>query len=572
MNFARKSQLALAIVATLGLSACGGGSSDNTPTQPVNSAPTDISLSATVVDENAAGATVGTLSATDADAGDTFTFTTSDDRFEISGTSLKLKDGVAFDFEKTQSADVAITVTDSANATYSKTFTVTVNDLLDYYGFTNTSGESSVSYSGQTARHLLINDLTDLISKELGDVSTFDSSGTFTTREGVMNALNTYFEMPDYDAFASNTAIRTTTTPESKQTLYTEISSSSKNLVGKIAGNDEKGQHKDWSTEFAGWGAVGTTTPEGLVREFFNMLADNADSRLQGNDRQDPFGNTITNIYLTEDGRDLKQLIQKFLLMSVAFSQGADDYLDNDTDGKGLLSDHVDFGTKTYTALEHQFDEGFGYFGAARNFLDFSDEEIAKKGGRAEFQGVNDYDADGKIDFLAEYNFGQAVNASKRDLGATVATDFSKDAMEAFLKGRQLLSDTAGTALTDAQMTELLAQRDIALGAWEKAISATVVHYINYTIADLDAIGSDDFSYSDLAKHWSEMKGFALGLQFNRLSPMNDADFVQMHALMGDKPVLTGASEIAAYRAALLEARDLLKDAYGFNADNVSNW
>ena len=46
-----------------------------------------------------------------------------------------------------------------------------------------------------------------------------------------------------------------------------------------------------------------------------------------------------------------------------------------------------------------------------------------------------------------------------------------------------------------------------------------------YTIADLNNIGTDDFSYSDLAKHWSEMKGFALGLQFNRLSPVTDEQF-----------------------------------------------
>src|SRR5204863_177261 len=40
----------------------------------VNEAPTAVSLSANTVAENAAGATIGTLSTTDPDAGDTFTY------------------------------------------------------------------------------------------------------------------------------------------------------------------------------------------------------------------------------------------------------------------------------------------------------------------------------------------------------------------------------------------------------------------------------------------------------------------------------------------------------------------
>ena len=65
-------------------------------------------------------------------------------------------------------------------------------------------------------------------------------------------------------------------------------------------------------------------------------------------------------------------------------------------------------------------------------------------------------------------------------------------------------------------MNELKAHRDAALSAWEKAIAATVVHYINDVIGDMEA---EDYSFYDHAKHWSEMKGFALSFQFNRRSP-----------------------------------------------------
>ena len=570
----KKNLLSVAIVAaTFGLTACGGSSSDSTPTPtppPTNSAPTDISLSASNVSENVIGAIIGDLSATDADASDTFTFAVNDDRFEIDGATLKLKAENKLNFEKETSVSLSVTVTDSASATFSKDITVDVDDLLDYYDFEskNMPGESSVSYSGQVARQILINDLAKFIGAELSDATAFDTNGAFANREAVMDSLNSYFDVADYSV-ASERPILTTTTPGAQLTLA-DISSSSKNLVGKIAGRDAKGQHKDWTTEFEGWGIKGSTTPEQLVRTFFGMLADNAQTQLDGTVRQDPFGNPITNISLTNEGHDLKQLIQKFLTMSVSFSQGVDDYLDNDTDGKGLLSDHTDI-SKAYTDLEHQFDEGFGYFGAARDYLDYSDEEIAGKGGKEDWQGYHDTDGNGSIDFNSEYNFGHSTNAAKRDRGATVANDFTMEAMDAFLKGRKLLNDTAGVALTEAQKTELYGYRDTAVLTWEKAIAATVVHYINDVDADLNKIGTDDFSYSTLAKHWSEMKGFALGLQFNKTSPLSD-DFAMVHTMFGDMPVLTGDAEVTAYRADLMKARDLMQAAYAFAPENAENW
>lgn len=575
MFIAKKSLLSVAIVASmLGLTACGGSSSDPEPIIEENSVPTDITLSVGTVSENVAGATIGTLAAIDADSSDTFTFAVNDERFEIDGASLKLKAENALNFEQETSVTLSITVTDSANATFTKDITVNVDDVLDYYDFESkiVAGESAVSYSGQIARQLLINDLSKLISNELSDATIFDTNGLFVNRDAVINALNSYFDVADYDV-ASQRTLLTTTTP-SAQTMLADISSSSKNLAGKIAGNDVTGQHKDWNNgEFEGWGAKGSTTPEGLVRTLFGMLADNAQTQLDGTVRQDPFGNDITSISLTSDGRDLKQLIQKFLLMSVTFSQGTDDYLDNDIDGKGLLSDHTDTDSgKFYTTLEHQFDEGFGYFGAARDYLDYSNEEVAAKGGRDDFQGYHDTNGDGVIDFNSEYNFGQSINAAKRDLGATVATNFTNQAMMAFLQGRKLLNDTAGVALTEEQKTELYGYRDTAVLTWEKAISATIIHYINDVDGDLSTIGTDDFSYADVAKHWSEMKGFALGLQFNKTSPLSDADFTLLHTMLGDMPVLTGETEVAAYQANLMTARDLLQAAYAFDADNVAGW
>jgi hypothetical protein len=76
----------------------------NPPIVP-NNAPTDISLSATSIAESASnGSTVGTLSASDVDAGETFTYSlvvgtgsTDNASFSISGNTLRT--ATALDFE-----------------------------------------------------------------------------------------------------------------------------------------------------------------------------------------------------------------------------------------------------------------------------------------------------------------------------------------------------------------------------------------------------------------------------------------------------------------------------------------
>ncbi|MCE8000154.1 MAG: cadherin repeat domain-containing protein, partial [Rhodobiaceae bacterium] len=95
----------------------------------VNEGPSDIALSNASVDENAAGAVVGTLSTTDVDAGDSHTYAVDDARFEVVGGELKLKDGVSLDHEAESSVAVEVTTTDASGATYSETFTIAVGDV-----------------------------------------------------------------------------------------------------------------------------------------------------------------------------------------------------------------------------------------------------------------------------------------------------------------------------------------------------------------------------------------------------------------------------------------------------------
>jgi hypothetical protein len=184
-----------------------------------------------------------------------------------------------------------------------------------------------------------------------------------------------------------------------------------------------------------------------------------------------------------------------------------------------------------------------------------------------------DRDGDGLVDILREVHFGHAGNAAKRDLGALDPTTFTEDAWDGLYEGRALLARTAGRALTEDEAAELRGWRDLALSGWEAAIAASVVHYINDTIRDTRAVGAEGYSFADHAKHWSEMKGFALSLQFNRLSPLTKPEHEELHALLDIRPATAAHTpeEREAYVGDLLAARDLLAAAYGFDAANLGD-
>lgn len=93
-----------------------------------NEAPTSVALSAATVAENAAvGSVVGTLSATDPDAGATVSFTlVAGAGFRVVGT--RLETSRAFDFEATPSASVTVRATDAGGLSRDATFTIAIGD------------------------------------------------------------------------------------------------------------------------------------------------------------------------------------------------------------------------------------------------------------------------------------------------------------------------------------------------------------------------------------------------------------------------------------------------------------
>ncbi|MBX9808684.1 MAG: T9SS type A sorting domain-containing protein, partial [Flavobacteriaceae bacterium] len=101
----------------------------------INEAPTDIALSDNSINENVAtNSTIGILSATDADAANTFTYTlvagtgdTDNTAFAITGKSLTIN--ASPDFETKSSYSVRIRTTDQGSLTFEKVFTITVNNV-----------------------------------------------------------------------------------------------------------------------------------------------------------------------------------------------------------------------------------------------------------------------------------------------------------------------------------------------------------------------------------------------------------------------------------------------------------
>jgi hypothetical protein len=86
----------------------------------------------TVTEITTANTDLGTHSATDADAGDTFTYTLEHNSaayFAIDGNTHKLAKTV--DYETTKYLNITVRVTDANSHTFSKNFTFDIDDIND---------------------------------------------------------------------------------------------------------------------------------------------------------------------------------------------------------------------------------------------------------------------------------------------------------------------------------------------------------------------------------------------------------------------------------------------------------
>ena len=393
------------------------------------------------------------------------------------------------------------------------------NDMMapTTYEYYDADGNSTVVYSGQVVRNLLITDIKALVASAPGSL----------------------VSMYENDEINQATSIASASGLTTVQSTYGDISSS--NLNGKIATTGDGYGVDDCTVD--GYGME----PDALVRAWMDAAAGGAYS---------------------SDGVDIGQMLQKSLMGLVSYYQGTSKYLGVvlDQDNTGPDGDNY------YTKMEHYWDESFGYFGASADYLNRTDAEIKSA-------ASNDANGDGSIDFLSEFCTGISINAAKRDDGSANMYDFTGTIMGAYLEGRHLIS-------TGGSNAEIAAQRTIIVNAWEKLLAANSIHYINDTVGDIGdgsawagtetaSCTADTELCQDYTKHWSEMRGFAVGLKYNRYKLISDSDLASVYNLMGAAPVwigTAGAEATLQFKADLLAARDILQASYGFDADVVANW
>ena len=83
----------------------------------------------------------------------------------------------------------------------------------------------------------------------------------------------------------------------------------------------------------------------------------------------------VTNGKTNADGIRLDQMVQKTLWGAVAYWQGTSKYMSKIPNDDNTMSDDGN----PYTAMEHHWDESFGYFGAARDYNTGYGDDNAEK-------------------------------------------------------------------------------------------------------------------------------------------------------------------------------------------------
>jgi len=163
-------------------------------------APTDVALAGNTVAENSANGTViGTLTATDADSFENFSFAVTnnpDNAFAINGNNLVVASGLNYEAGHTRSVDVQ--VTDKAGYTFTKTFTVNLTDVNDVAP-TITSGVTG-SEAENTATSNVVYQVTATDPDTVGTISyalSGDDAALFDIN-GATGAL-TFRAAPDFE-------------------------------------------------------------------------------------------------------------------------------------------------------------------------------------------------------------------------------------------------------------------------------------------------------------------------------------------------------------------------------------
>lgn len=220
-----------------------------------------------------------------------------------------------------------------------------------------------------------------------------------------------------------------------------------------------------------------------------------------------------TKSYLLDsNGIEYTQIIEKGLMGTCFYYQATAVYFGDDkmnVDNETVIAGEG-------TAMEHHWDEAFGYLGVPTDFPTNTD-------GLA-FWGKYTNDRDGLL-----------------NCNTTI--------MNAFIKGRAAISND-DLATRDEAITEIR-------NAWEEVVASTALHYIN--------AGIENFNDDALRSHaLSEAVAFTFSLQFNPTRKVNTPEVNELLAKIGGNAAIHEMNLYNVTVADLEEARDLLASYFGW--------
>ena len=360
--------------------------------------------------------------------------------------------------------------------------------------------KDSTSYTGQVARHVLHNSLKKLAGK-----------GNGNPNPELKATMMSYYSSKD----AGRKIIDPTSKGEFKvkQTMVDEISKG-KNLKGKTY----KGLVNGFPGQMSG-------------PEVFEFLIDKASSSNKGFD-------PVT-------GYNYPQLISKFMMGAVFYSQAVDNYLDEKMGADNKPNSKPYKKGAHYTGKEHSWDEAFGYFGAPAHAMALNAKQAYGIAKRKDVK-VADANGDGVVDLKTEMTFAHAYYAADSD---KAGTKYMHTIVDAFIKGRQLIRDADGAALTDEQRAKLMSYVKVIKTNWERVIAEAAFKYAGSCYKDLEKLrtivesnGDASKAFAAYGKHWGELKGFLMALETSGRS-LGEAG-VRMNRLVGYGPVLLGGGQV----------------------------
>ena len=216
---------------------------------------------------------------------------------------------------------------------------------------------------------------------------------------------------------------------------------------------------------------------------------------------------------LDANGVELTQLIEKGLMGACFYYQATAVYFG---DGK-MDVDNETVEPGEGTAMEHHWDEAFGYFGVPTDFPVTTDGVV----------------------FWGKYSNG-------RD--ALLGTN--TDMMEGFIKGRAAISnddlETRDEAIEEVRAT------------WEKVSAATAVHYLNAALANPDDVARRHHAIS-------EAIAFTYSLQFNPIKAVSNTQVQDWIAQMAGSADVDQMNLYQVTDADLEAVRSAISTTFGFD-------